>query len=70
MTYQKQAMKTINQFVEDAGGNWHNAKVDLDNWCVEVVALNKIECVEAWNHFVYELDLAWAAMAPAELAIE
>ena len=68
MTYEKQAIKTINQFVADNDGNWHNARVDLDTWCVEVVALGKMENAHSWNTFVHALDLAWAAMAPVEEA--
>jgi len=64
-TYQKQAVKTINQFVEQNDGNWHNARIDLDNWCVEVVALGKIENAAQWNSFVHTLDLVWAEMEPA-----
>lgn len=64
-TYQKQAVKTINQFVEAADGNWHNARIDLDTWCVEVVALGKIENAAQWNSFVHTLDLVWAEMGPA-----
>ena len=64
MTYQKQAVKTINQYLEDADGNWAEAKRALDLWCVEVLALGKIECMSSWNIFVHALDDAWLSMAP------
>lgn len=64
MTYQRQAVKTINFYVEQADGNWHDAKVALDNWCVEVAALGKIESVDQWRVFLHALDEAWVAMRP------
>jgi L-ribulose-5-phosphate 3-epimerase UlaE len=64
MTYQKQAVKTINQFVEECDGNWHDAKVAMDNWCVEVMALGLIESVDQWRVFLHALDDAWMAMRP------
>jgi hypothetical protein len=66
--YQKQAVKCINQFVAEADGNWYDAKVALDNWCVEVLALGEVECVESWRIFVYCLDDAWMSMRPLEMA--
>jgi hypothetical protein len=68
MTYQQQAVKSINQFVEEADGNWYDAKVAMDNWCVGVMALGKIESVDQWRIFVHALDAAWLAMRPPEMA--
>lgn len=63
-TYQQQAVKCINQFVEDADGNWYEAKKAMDIWCVEVMALGKIESVDSWRIFVHALDDAWMSMRP------
>ena len=63
-TYERQAVQTINQFVEDANGNWAEAKHALDVWCVEVMALGKIECMDGWRCFLLALDSAWLAMEP------
>jgi len=69
-TYQQQAVKCINQFVADADGNWYDAKEALDNWCVEVMALGKIECVDSWRTFVHALDDAWLSMRPLGMATD
>lgn len=69
-TYERQAAQTINQFLEDANGNYAEAKHALDVWCVEVMALGKIECMDGWRYFLLALDETWMSMCPEELASE